>query len=589
MTTDKSNQNTDSTNNNSAPPNSSARAGIAGRIMGYVPAILVFAALGGIAYWGHHTGWKASKFSQVTGAASIVEKEDWCIEHGVPESRCIKCHPELVGANAKDWCPEHGVPESKCTICHPELLKTGVAGDWCIEHNVPESGCTICHPEIAVKGAVPASPTGAIVSLDPAAAQLLAEPTTRPAGSPVATAEMLDEGIAEATRVGKDPKTCQTHNMRVQFASAESATKAGVRFGQVVERPMSAILNANAEVQYNRNRFAQVSSPLTGKVWRVQKEIGHQVKQGEVLALIDAAEVGSAKAELLTALAERDLKAQTLKRLKASSESGFRTEAELQEAEAAMKAATIAVFNAQQALVNLGLSAAAEEMVEFPERREVQFMGLPKSMTETLDPAATTANLLPVVAPFDGEVIERNVVAGEVIEPSKPLFVVADTKQMWVTADIPLSDARRVSRGQQITFRPDGAADEPVTGQIAWISTAVDDQTRTVKFRADVANPDGRLLAHTFGQAYITIREAPKAIAVPNEAIQWEGCCHIAFVRLTEDIFQTRKLKLGTKVNGHTEVLIGLLPGEVVATEGSHVLKSEILKSALGAGCADGH
>ena len=140
-----------------------------------------------------------------------------------------------------------------------------------------------------------------------------------------------------------------------------------------------------------------------------------------------------------------------------------------------------------------------------------------------------------------------------------------------------------------MTFRPDGAPDEAATGTIAWISTAVDDQTRTVKVRADVANPEGRLLAYTFGKAHITVREAPTAIAVPNAAIQWEGCCHIAFVRLTDDIFQTRKVKLGAKVNGFTEVLIGLMPGEVVATEGSHVLKSEILKSALGAGCTDGH
>jgi cobalt-zinc-cadmium efflux system membrane fusion protein len=138
-----------------------------------------------------------------------------------------------------------------------------------------------------------------------------------------------------------------------------------------------------------------------------------------------------------------------------------------------------------------------------------------------------------------------------------------------------------------VTFRPDGDPDQAVSGKVSWISTAVDEQTRTVKVRADVENTDGRLLANTFGKGYVTIRESATAVAVPSEAIQWEGCCHIAFVRLTDDIFQTRKVKLGSKVNGFTEVLIGLLPGEVVATEGSYVLKSEILKSALGAGCTD--
>ena len=553
------------------------------------PAALVLAAFAGVAVWGHSTGWRAPKFSEIAKSNSTAETEDWCVEHNVPDSRCIKCHPELVGANMNDWCPEHGLPESKCTLCHPELLTTGVAGDWCPEHAVPETSCTLCHPEIAVKGTLPAMDVLATVMLVSASG----EPTTMPAApaaNPAAATHSApttspSTKATTAPSNKKDPRNCQTHNMRVQFASGDSVRKAGVRLGQVVQRPMSATMSANAEVQYNRNRFAQVSSPIAGKVWRVDKEVGEAVKQGEVIALIDAAEVGRAKAELLQAMADLDVKSKTLNRLKASSESGFRTTAELQEADAAVRAANIALFNAQQALVNFGMSPGREDMEQLPQRKNIQFLGLPKSLAQTLDPTTTTANLLPLTAPFDGIVIERHAVAGEVVEPTKPLLVVADTSRMWVTADIPLADARRVVLGQAVTFQPDAAPDEGVNGKLTWISTAVDDQTRTVKVRADIANADGRLLAHTFGKAQIAIRDMPSAIAVPSEAIQWEGCCHVVFVRLTDDIFQTRKVKLGAKVNGFTEVLIGLLPGEVVATEGSHVLKSEILKSALGAGC----
>jgi hypothetical protein len=95
-----------------------------------LPNVLVIAVLIAIAYWGHRTGWKAPKFSDVFGAHTKHEKEDWCIEHAVPESKCIKCHPELAGESAVDWCKEHGVSESRCTICHPEILTKGVAGDW---------------------------------------------------------------------------------------------------------------------------------------------------------------------------------------------------------------------------------------------------------------------------------------------------------------------------------------------------------------------------------------------------------------------------------------------------------------------------
>lgn len=560
-----------------------------------IPTLIVLAAIAGVAYWGHLTGWKAPALLS-SGKDAGAKTEDWCDEHNVPDSRCIKCRPELVGANMKDWCPEHGVPESKCTICHPEILKTGVAGDWCPEHGLPETSCTLCHPEIAVKAKGPVGEGGVKVTVDPSAA-------TRPAAtsSPTTTPSRRD-GPAQAGQVNgeskaadsggqkqqKDPKTCQTHALRVQFASAQAVRKAGVNVGQVVERRMVATLTANAEVNYNRNRYAQIASPVAGRVWRVEKEMGQGVKQGEVVALVEAAEVGRAKADLLEAMAELDLKSKTVKRLRASAESGFRTDAELQEAEAAVKLANIRLFNAQQALMNLGLLVKAEEIGTQPDRQSIQFLGLPSTVAQSLG-KSTSANLLPLLAPFDGVVIEQSIVAGAVIEPSKPLLAVADTAQMWVTADVPVAEAGRIKVGQGVTFRPDGTSDLSAGGTISWISTEIDDQTRTVKVRTIVENPERRLLAYTFGKAEITIREKPTAIAVPSEAIQWEGCCHIVFVRLTEDIFQTRKVKLGSEMNGYTEVLNGVLAGEAVATAGSHVLKAEILKSALGAGCADGH
>lgn len=546
----------------------------------HLPAIVVFLALGAVAAWGHQSGWKVPAFGQLTAKEEAKAKEDWCDQHNVPDSRCIKCHPELVGGNMKDWCPEHGTKESTCTLCHPEILTTGVAGDWCPEHGIPETSCTLCHPEIAVKSEAPASETGVTVSATTAATR----PTTAPAAQPHAGEAVAQSQPAAVGKPAKNPKTCQTHTLRVQFASAESVRKAGVRVAAVVERPMAATFNAVGEIDYNRTRLALISARVPGTAWRVEKEAGQRVLKGEVLALVDAAEVGRAKAELLAAHAAYDVKSKINTRLRSSAESGFRTDAEVQEAEAAVKEADIRVFNAQQALINLGLSAGTDDAAK-PDRRSVQFLGLPKPLADALDPKSTTANLLPVVTPFDGVMIARHVVAGELVALDKPLFEIADTSRMWVTLNLPPADVQRVVRGQDVTFQPDGARDQGAAGKISWISTAVDEQTRTLKVRAEVENPDGRLLAHTFGTARVTIRQTPNAIAVPDESIQWEGCCHIVFVRLTEDIFQVRKVKLGARASGFTEVAIGVLPGEVIASAGSQVLKAELLKSALGAGC----
>lgn len=572
-----------------SPTGATRARGLLGRVTAGLPTVLVLAAFAAVAFCGHRNGWKAPKFSNATAVSAAGEKEDWCTEHGVPESTCIKCHPELVGGNAADWCKEHGVAESKCTLCHPEILTKGVAADWCKEHGVPESSCPQCHPEIAVKGAVPASETGATVTLAPGATR----PPAASAGGIAAPATVPAAGGGNATtgaaKSGRNPQACQTHQLRVHFASPGAVAKAGVKLGPVVERPMAASLTANGEVGYDRTRLAQVASPLAGRAWRVDREVGQKVKKGEVLALVDAAEVGKAKAELLQALADVDLRKKTLTRLRSSAESGFRTDAEMQEGEAALRSADIRLFNAQRAMVNLGLSPSPDELANLTRSMNVQMLGLSAEVVATLDPKSTSANLIPLLAPLDGIVTERNVVAGEVVEVSKPLFVVADTSRMWLTVDVMPTEARRVALGQDVSFQSDGNPDQVGRGVVKWVSTAMDEQTRTVKLRAELDNADGRLLANTFGQARITIRQSPSAVAVPAEALQWEGCCHVVFVRLTDMIYQTRKVRLGARTGPYAEVVAGLLPGEVVATAGSSVLKSEILKSQLGAGCTDGH
>lgn len=530
-----------------------------------LPTALVLASVAAVGLWGHHTGWKAPKFSELLGQHSEVEEEDWCAEHNVPDSQCIACHPELVGESAEDWCKEHGVAESKCAVCHPEILKTGVAGDWCVEHGVPESGCTICHPEIARKGAAVPSDTGAVVS----------EGTD--------AAEVGPNGASASSGVRRDPKTCQKHALKVQFASPEAIEKAGVELGNVVERAMTDSIIVNGELDYDRTRFAKLSSRASGAVWSVEVEPGARVRAGDVLALVDSPEVGRAKTEYLQAAASLAVATKNLARVRSSAEAGFRTEAERLEAEATSSLEQSRLFHARQTLASLGLPTIDGE----PTEASLAFLGVPEALVASLGKDEASASLVPIFAPFDGTVIALDLVRGEVVDPERVLFEVADTSRMWVTMDVPQADAYRIVLGQTVTFQPDGARDESVTGEVAWISTAVDEMTRTLKVRADLENSSGALRAHSFGRARIFVRTTPNAVAVPNEAIQWEGCCYVVFVRISETIFQTRKVRLGARDPAYTEVVVGLVPAEVVATTGSHVLKSELLKSSLGAGCTD--
>lgn len=529
----------DATPSPAPPPRTAAGAkpvaGFFGWLAQTVPTVLVLVALGGLAYWGHHTGWKLPKFSALAGNGQ-QEPDDWCAEHGVPESKCVECTPGLM-PRPKDygWCKTHGV-----------------------------SNCPWEHPEVA---------------------QLPNPPKITPADL-----ERARRALAFAERPENNSK-CKLHTRIIQFASQAAVEKAGIEVAPVWRASIVEAVSANGEVTYDQTSVARLSARVPGTVWRVMKNIGDPVKQGEVLALVDAAEVGKAKADLVQALVQVNLKAKVLANQRAAV--GTIPERQIQETEAALSEAQTKLLLAQQTLINLGLPVQVEEFKDLPAKeinQRLQFMGLPPAIIKSFDPKTTTANLLPIVSPLDGVVVVREVVAGEVVDSAKVLFVIADVSRMWLTLDLRLEDAPLVEFGQPVFFQPDGSKVQ-VGGKVVWKSTAVDEKTRTVKVRANLDNAEGKLHAFTFGMGRVVLREEKDAIVVPNEAVHWEGCCHIVFVRDRDffkeggyKVFHVRKVRTGAKDAQQTEIIAGLLPGEVIATRGSGVLRAELLKNNLGAG-----
>lgn len=500
-----------------------------------IPTGLVVAMLGGLAYWGHHTGWTLPSFAALTGSEA-KEKNDWCGEHGVPESRCVECNTDIL-PRGKDygWCRKHGV-----------------------------SNCLFEHPEVA---------------------QLKQVPTITQADL-----DRAQRALAFLPRPENNSK-CKLHHRRIQFASQEAVEKVGIDVAPVWEAPVVEAISANGEITYDQTRVARLSVRVPGTVWYVPKQVGDQVRRGDVLALVDAAEVGKAKAEFLQAITQFRLRSKTYESLRSLSTAV--AEQRVREAESALSEAQIRLLGAQQALVNLGLPVDAEDVKDLTEKQiaaHVRFLGLPDTLRQSLDSKTTTGNLLPMKAPLDGVIVAREVVAGEVVDSAKVLFVVADPRKMWLTLNLPQEDTKKLAIGQLVRFRTGGTAEE-VQGTVTWISTNADEKTRTVKVRANLANAEGRLRASTFGLGQIVLREEKNAIVVPNEAVHWEGDCFVVFVRdknfLAKDapkVFHVRQVRVGIKDAQNTEVIAGVLPGEVVATRGSGTLRAELLKNNLGEG-----
>ena len=512
------------------------------RLHRHIPTLAVTTVLVGLGLYGHYSDWKLPKFSALTGNGAAA-RDDWCEEHGVPESQCVECHPDLL-PRGKDygWCKEHGV------------------------HN-----CPLCQPEVAQLKQT-------LVVTD-------------------ADRQRAARALAAAPRLENNP-VCKNYRRRIQFVSLEAVKKAGVDVGLVERQPITESVLANGQITYDQTLFASLSSRLPGTVWHVEKNVGDRVRAGDVLALVDAAEVGRAKTELVQALAQEELQRKIVNRLESLSADGVVAGRQAQTAQTEYVQARARLLSAQQALDNLGLPVNVEQLRAMPEEKVVQYLrllGLPEKHLQHRGPNETTANLLPLQAPMDGIIVARQVVAGEVVDASRVLFQLADTSRMWLTLNVSVEDASKLSLGQPVRFRLDGNHDE-VSGKLVWISTTADQQTRMVTARAELPNPTGQLRNETFGTGRIILREDQEAIIVPNEAIHWEGCCNVVFVRDKSyfdkpdnpKVFHIRTVRLGARSEKVTEIIAGILPGEVVATKGSDVLRAELLKNNLGEGCTCG-
>ncbi|HZZ79670.1 MAG TPA: efflux RND transporter periplasmic adaptor subunit [Gemmataceae bacterium] len=528
-----------------------------------LPTFAVLTLLAALAFVGHHSGWSMPKFGALFGKASD-QKDDWCDEHGVPESICVECNESLMPKPKSTWCRAHGV------------------------HN-----CLFEHPEFAQ----------------------------------VKTAPVFSQGDLDSARRALDLKErkentagCKTHLRRVQLASDEVVKKMGLKFAVAWPDSVVETVSVSGEIMHEQPRVAPVSSTVSGRVWHVTAKgvLGKKVKRGDVLAILDSAEVGKAKAELLQAHAQMNTRKATYDGLQQLG-TAIIPKARLLEGELAYREAAIRFAGAQQSLINMGLpiridpdkNLSTEDLTTL-----VHFFGIPPEITAKLDARTTTANLISVLAPRDGVVSAVKASSGEMIEAGRPMFVVTDTSRMWLvlkvrSEDVPYLRIRNEETGmpgQRVKFRPDGA-NRDFFGELTWKSTDVDEKTRTVQFRAELPNPDGMLLAYAYGKGEVYLRgrdardkmsdiekrfgvnQEESAILIPTEAIHWEGDCHIVFVRDKnfaepdgKKVYHVRSVRPGVTNGSNTEIIAGLAKGEIVETKNSATLRAELLRNNLGAG-----
>jgi RND family efflux transporter MFP subunit len=506
-------------------------------LFAWVPSVLVTAGLVAIGWYGHQHEWKLPNAGFST---TFVDDEAWCDSHGVPEAECIVCQPDLIEAPpVLSFCDQHGV-----------------------------HGCVLCNPSLAE--------------------------TKQPTAPTPSDLERARRALSLRPRLENLPIS-SSPGARIQFASLAAMNKAGVDVEPVERRGVVESLAAAAEIRYDATKTAQVAPPADGTVRRIMADLGSWVPRGQVLALIDSTAAGRLKTALLAALADERLQQATVARLRplaGEAVAGKR----LLESENDLRQASAVVERSAAELGNLGIHVDLVQLRQLERedaRQYVHRLGL-AGVSADLLPEQNQNNLIAVIAPLEGEIVQRSVTLGQVADRGSELFLLVNTRNVWLDLRVPAEQAGLVTIGQLVRFQPDGER-QSHTGQVTWISSDVDPNTRTVRVRAELANTQRNLRHESFGRGQIVLRDEVDAIVVPASAIQWDGAGQIVFVRDANffqqgrpKFFVSRSVRTGVTQDGFVEIIAGVLPGEVVATTGSDVLRSQLLRSNLGAGCTCG-
>jgi cobalt-zinc-cadmium efflux system membrane fusion protein len=329
-------------------------------------------------------------------------------------------------------------------------------------------------------------------------------------------------------------------------------------------------LRLTGEVQFDQRRVAQLSTPADGVVLEVHAALGERVKRGKVLIEMESAAVGEAESAYLEAQAVQRLARRNHQRVAELRAEGIAAEKELLQAQQELEAAEIRAAASQGVLKRFGMAAA-------------DVMALSHS---------STRGRLVLRAPADGVVLSLHAVPGERADTGEALATIGDTSTLWVWCDVYERDLARIGRTQlartlSATVAVKAYPGEEFPGTVDLISPAMEEASRTVRLRVRVGNPRGRLLAGMFADVSVFLPGEEQALALPRSAVLDDEGRSFVFVHHHGDYYVRRPVSAGRAWGDRVEIVRGLRGGERVVADGSFLMKSDVLRSKMGAGCAD--
>jgi len=195
--------------------------------------------------------------------------------------------------------------------------------------------------------------------------------------------------------------------------------------------------------------------------------------------------------------------------------------------------------------------------------------------------------LTEIKSPISGVVIADYTKQGAELANLSSLHTVADLSRLYANFDVYERDISGLAMGQKLVVTCISYPNDRYGGEVIFISPGVDENTRTIKIRAVLENPQNRLKLGMFVNAEILVESQEQFIIVPQQAVLHAEGGRFVFVQMAEGKFESRRVSVAKETREQVAISSGLNEGDLVVTNGAFLLKSELFKSKMGAGCAE--
>ena len=362
--------------------------------------------------------------------------------------------------------------------------------------------------------------------------------------------------VASANKEEAAPAKVASNPLEIR---ADASMLQRIKLGEPAWAQVGGSLTVAARVEVDESRVGRVGAPVMGRVTELDANEGQSVTRGQVLAVLNSTGLSDAELGLLKAMSQQQLAQRSVERAEQLLSAGVIGSAELRRREAELVQATADV------------SAS---------RDQLRILGIPQDALETLEKTRAINSLLRITANMDGTILQRRIAIGQVIQPADTLVEIADLSNVWLVADVPEQQAASVVTGQQVEAEIEALPGQKIRGKLSFVSATVNPETRTVRARMDLANPNRKYKPSMLATMELHDPTQKKQV-IPSAAVVREGNQEHGFVQLESDRFLLREVKLGEEQGGRRVLIDGIQTGERIVVDGAFHLNNERKRLAV--------